>query len=211
MAPALNDMHGGERIEVVHPLFQEEGGGSIPTSPLQFRVGQISKPLFKQLNRKWHSRLPECGNVFGGICFGAEFAGVLYAVGYWSAPISYHHDDGHSLELRRMAVGPDAPKNTATRFLRVMVLMLRQLRPDVWRLISYQDPAVHAGAIYKAAGWSNEGSHANVGWSYRSGNIEQAPGDKVRWSLKLCERPTTAKDRPSPWSVKRASPQMEAF
>ena len=39
----------GERIRVVHPLFQVEGGGSIPTSPLQLTVGRIDKKLFKAL------------------------------------------------------------------------------------------------------------------------------------------------------------------
>ena len=33
---------------LVHPLFQAEGGGSIPTSPLQLHVGRIAvKPRLR--------------------------------------------------------------------------------------------------------------------------------------------------------------------
>lgn len=188
----------GDRIEAVHPLFQAGGGGSSPTSPLQLHVGPIDKSLFKALNRRWHSRLPECGNVFGGLCFGAEYDGIIHAVAYWSTPISYHHDDGATIELRRMALGPNAPKNTPSRFLRVMTMLLKKRRPDVWRLISYHDPAVHIGTIYAAAGWSCEGAHAQVGWSYRTGRPEQAPGDKVRWVRILGPRPQGVRDRPPP-------------
>lgn len=188
----------GERIVVVHPLFQEDGGGSIPTSPLQLHIGKISKPTFKELNRLWHSRLPECGNVFGGMCFAAEFEGRYYAAAYWSTPISYHHDDGFTLELRRMAVGPDAPPNTATRFLAIMCMLLRKERPDVWRFISYQDPSVHRGTIYKAAGWTCEGSHSLAPWAHRTGYQDQAAGDKVRWLKVLKEPPANMKERALP-------------
>ena len=177
----------GERIRVVHPLFQVEGGGSIPTSPLQLTIGRIDKKLFKALNSCWHSRLPECGNVFGGMAFGAEYDGLLYAVAYWSNPVSYHVDDGKTLELRRMAVADDAPKNTPSRFLRVMVLMIQRERPDIQKLVSYQDPTYHAGTIYKAAGWINEGARKNNGFDkskrpWRQRKADVIPGDKVRWA-----------------------------
>lgn len=164
-----------------------EGGGSIPTSPLQLTIGQIDKKLFKALNTCWHSRLPECGNVFGGMAFGAEYDGLLYAVAYWSNPVSYHVDDGKTLELRRMAVADDAPKNTPSRFLRVMVLMIQRKRPDIEKLVSYQDPTYHAGTIYKAAGWVNEGTRKNNGFDkskrpWRQRKADVIPGDKVRWA-----------------------------
>ena len=48
----------GESIRVVHPLFQEEGGGSIPTSPLQLYIGRLHYKTAEGLVREWHSRLP---------------------------------------------------------------------------------------------------------------------------------------------------------
>src|SRR3990167_5029668 len=62
----------GDSIRVVHPLFPTEGGGSIPTSPLQFHIGKIERKVFAKLNHAWHSRLPNVGNCTIGICYGAE-------------------------------------------------------------------------------------------------------------------------------------------
>jgi len=76
----------GESIRVVHPLFQEEGGGSTPTSPLQLFIGRINQRLAMQLNEKWHSRLPDISNWQNCDAYGAEYEGVFYAVAMWSIP-----------------------------------------------------------------------------------------------------------------------------
>jgi hypothetical protein len=129
------------------------------------------------------------------MAFGAEYDGLLYAVAYWSNPVSYHVDDGKTLELRRMAVADDAPKNTPSRFLRVMVLMIQRERPDIQKLVSYQDPTYHAGTIYKAAGWINEGARKNNGFDkskrpWRQRKADVIPGDKVRWAKIMSNPPT---------------------
>jgi hypothetical protein len=51
-------MNCGEGVTVAYPLFQEEGGGSIPTSPLQFEIMEIDIHRAQKLNSLWHSRLP---------------------------------------------------------------------------------------------------------------------------------------------------------
>jgi len=76
----------GESIRVVHSLFQEEGGGSIPTSPLQFNIARMDKHLAYKLNEYWHSRLPSISNWQNCDCFGAEFSNRYYAIAMWSNP-----------------------------------------------------------------------------------------------------------------------------
>ena len=144
----------GDCIRVVHPLFQEEGSGSIPTSPLQFEFGRCPMPVALTLNKEWHSRVPELRNQTGkNIAFAAIFEGRYFAVAIWGEPIARMLNGKGMLELRRMAISPDSPKNTGSRMLRVMRLLLRKEQLGVQRLISYQDSDVHQGTIYKAAGW----------------------------------------------------------
>ncbi len=60
-----------DSTRVVHPLFQTEEGGSTPTSALQLLVVEIKKDTYRDLLRKWHSRLPECGNYQSHtVCYG---------------------------------------------------------------------------------------------------------------------------------------------
>jgi len=150
---------GGESIRVVHPLFQEEGGGSIPTSPLQLHIGEIHVTKAIQLNALWHSRFPniERGNIERNryaICYGAEFAGKFYVVAIWSSAVAANRlkDGLRALELRRLAIASDAPKNSASRVLSVMTRLIKKKGFDINRFISYQDTEVHSGTIYKAAG-----------------------------------------------------------
>ena len=182
----------GDSIRVVHPLFPTEGGGSIPTSPLQFHIGKIERKVFAKLNHAWHSRLPNVGNCTIGICYGAEFQGIFYAVAWWSHPVNAQLTDGKTFELRRMAVCHDAPKNTPSRFLSVMVRMLRKERPELCKLLSYQDTEVHTGTIYRASGWTAKALSKGHSWTWgdkatngRVRNPEQSIADKIRWELDL--------------------------
>jgi hypothetical protein len=176
----------GDSTRVVHPLFQEEEGGSTPTSPLQLQVGRITVVAAIRLNFIWHSRLPDfryppekC------IAYGAEHDGIFFAAAIWSQPSARMLNHRGMYELRRLAIAPDAPKNTASRMLRVMRLLLRRLRPDLRTLISYQDTAVHTGGIYKAAGWAPASTSAasGLGWNTRSPNEMEAKAPKVRWEI----------------------------
>lgn len=89
------------------------------------------------------------------------------------------------LELRRMAISDDAPKNTASRMLGWMVREIRKL--GFVKAISYQDTEVHAGTIYKASGWKVGGLKKNIGtgWNTRDRPTMQTTADKVRWELAL--------------------------
>lgn len=174
---------------VAWPLFQAEYGGSKPTSALQLQLRTISLRGAMKLNENWHSRLPKTD--FSNIirsgwyhCFVAESSNVFYAVAIWTNPVARLLNGRGMIELRRLAIAPDAPKNTASRMLRIMALLLfRELGPRT--LISYQDTEVHTGGIYKAAGWSPTARNESGEWNrpnrFRKGPQSAAP--KQRWEL----------------------------
>ena len=184
----------GDCIRVVHPLFQEERSGSTPTSPLQLNVAQISVKQACRLNELWHSRFPriEESNVVRNrrsACFGAEFEGVFFACAIWSDPIAANRlkDGDKLLELRRMAIADDAPRNTATRMLKIMALLIRKKWPELVGLVSYQDAEVHHGTIYKAGGWKQETTATLTDWTTatRKRHTAQSTAPKVRWRFDL--------------------------
>lgn len=177
-----------DSIRAVCPLFLGEGGGSTPTSSLQLHLGEISIDLAIKLVALWHSRLPlvDRSNMVRNRhlwCIGAECDGRWYAAAIWTDPIARAFNNQPWLELRRLAIADDAPKNTASRMLGVMTRMIRKKYPAIERLISYQDTAVHAGTIYAAAGWDAVGYRKGSEWDTpsRKRKAAQATGDKVRW------------------------------
>lgn len=127
----------------------------------------------------------------GGLwaCYSASFGDIAYAAAVWTSPVARMLDDGRTLELRRYAIAPDAPKNTGSRLLRVMRLLIKRELPAVKRLVSYQDESVHDGTIYAAAGWSKAGFRRGGEWSCksRSRNPTQASGNKIRWEVFLSD------------------------
>ena len=189
----------GDRTRVVHPLFQTENSGSIPTSPLQLQFFRCRLDVALRLNRAWHSRLPELSEmtvrIKHGRGYAAQFDGVYYAIAIWSTPAARKLDDGTRYELRRFAIADDAPKNTASRMLGWMIRELK--REARWsKAISYQDTEAHSGTIYRATGWIPASrSQSGIGWQ-RSGmkphwrrwcrsNAEQSAAPKVRWEYIL--------------------------
>lgn len=181
-----------DSIRVLHPLFQGEGGGSIPTSSLQLHVGQISVELAISLVALWHSRLPVVNK--SNIqrtkhlwCAGAEYGGKWYAAAIWTNPISPTYAHAPYLELRRFAIADDAPKNTASRMIAVMTRQIAKKFPTIQKLISYQDTDVHAGTIYAAAGWVAVSKSRGADWNRakRPRGEPQAGGDKIRWEKPL--------------------------
>lgn len=174
------------------PLFQAEYGGVTPTSALQLRFCKCSNSLAKTLNERWHSRLPIITN--GWDCnasFAAECGNLYYAIAMWGHPRSQSFDQDTIIELRRMAVAPDAPKMTASRMLGWMTRWIKKNLPQIRLLISYQDTEVHKGTIYKAAGWKPVGYTKFAPWKNNTLKIErtQSTADKVRWEYTLRESP----------------------
>ena len=183
----------GESIRVVHPLFQEEGGGSIPTSPLQLYIGRLHYKTAEGLVREWHSRLPLVAKPETHYpCYGAEFGGRYFAAAMWGLPLAANRlTNGFArLVLRRFAIAPDAPKYTASRMLSVMTRMLRVEFPLIVGLLSYQDEDAHSGTIYKAAGWRKAARSVNSSWKRanrpsQQDRFVQSTSPKIRWELQL--------------------------
>lgn len=179
-------------VRVAYPLFQEEGSGSIPTSALDLRFECIALKRAIELNREWHSRLPKVvySNIIRTVrhvCYSAECDGMFYAVAIWTNPVARLLPQTTWLELRRLAIADDAPKNTATRMIGWMVRDIRKRFPVIERLVSYQDTAVHNGTIYRAAGWTATMLNKDGEWNRpnRFREAAQAGSAKQRWELDL--------------------------
>lgn len=183
--------HRVDDVTVAYPLFQGDWGGSTPTSTLDLYIEKIDLRLAKRLNALWHSRLPRmgtgCVEAMGFPCFGALFGNRWYAVAIWSHPVARNLPQQTWLELRRLAIAPNAPKNTASRMLAVMVRMLRKQKPEIERLVSYQDMDVHSGCIYKAAGWVPTSINKDGSWTRKNRHRPKAQSEspKQRWELVL--------------------------
>lgn len=179
----------GGSVMVARSLFQGTGGGSIPTSPLQLLLEVIDFNEARKLNRLWHSRLPRFGigavKTMPYLCFGAAFDGIYYGAAIWSNPVARLLPQRTWLELRRLAIAPGAPQNTASRLLAIMVRIIRNIRPNVVNLISYQDTDAHTGTIYRAAGWIptaiSEGGHWTRPMCGRNRPKPQSESPKQRW------------------------------
>ena len=186
-------MTSGDCIRVVHPLFREEGDGSIPISPLQLEIAEVDVRTARRLNELWHSVLPETdlGNLVRNpvqISFGAFYGNRFYAAAIWTTPIAANRlKDGNLwLELRRFAIAEDAPKNTGSRMLKVMRVLIRRKYPNLRRLVSYQAVQHHDGTIYKAAGWFKTGESKSKVWHVgKVRNAMQTTSDKIRWEMPL--------------------------
>ena len=109
----------GDSIRVVHPLFQKEDDGSTPISPLQFEVEFMPVKQALTLNDLWHSRLPDLTNWHSCKAIGAFYKNNFYAVALWGPPVARAYNNMGIYELRRRAISDDAPKNTATRILKI--------------------------------------------------------------------------------------------
>lgn len=183
----------GDGVPVARPLFQEEGDGAIPISPLQLRFSTTDTTTAMQLNALWHSRLPRThkGNIERNKrcrMYVAEFENRYYATAIWTDPVAANRlkDGWLMLELRRYAISPNAPKNTATRMMSWMVKDIKRRYPELVKLISYQDCDVHTGTIYKASGWVLESHVDFVDWGgSRQRAEDQSKSAKHRWGKDL--------------------------
>lgn len=118
-----------DRLSAGRSLFQVGDGGSLPTSALQLFVHRIDTEDALRLNAAWHSRLPR-----------------MLPQKEW-------------LEMKRFAIGPDAPKNTASRMLAVMTRTPRLIRAASTKL---QDGNQREERAMK---------HTPLPWETKGGNI----------------------------------------
>jgi hypothetical protein len=175
-------------------LFGEEERPRVD-SPKQFTMRNIGAVQACKINALYHSRVPviDWSNVVRNpfyACYVIEHGGTVYGVAIWSTPVAANRlkDGKQLLELRRLALAPDCPKNTATWMLGNMRRDIEKRFPEIIRLISYQDTEVHHGTIYKAANWVMANLQtASQGWTTekRKRTEEQTLAPKARWELDL--------------------------
>ena len=89
----MNQINSGDGVRVAQPLFPVDGQGSIPMSPLQLRVVEINVRTSIELNKLWHSRIPNIhsSNIYRNshkICFGAIYKNTYYASAIWTSPVA---------------------------------------------------------------------------------------------------------------------------
>lgn len=123
------------------------------------------------------------------VCFVAEFGGTFYATAVWTNPSSPKLPQRTWLQLKRLAIASDAPKNTASRFMGWMRREIIRRYPQVVRLVSYQDCDSHTGAIYAAAGWIGEDIQERrmATWHNRKRTrfVKGKPKRVKRWTLDM--------------------------
>ena len=153
---------------VQQDLFQNQDGGSIPTSPHQLFFRKIKPSSANRVfikNHYAHRAVPisECFGAYmndklqtlvGAISFGKPSSNSL-CVG------SCGKENAHRIfELNRLWMSDICPKNSESRFIGWSLRTLRKIHPD-WILVSYADTEQgHDGAIYRATGWIYTGLSA---------------------------------------------------
>ena len=183
-------------VRVLYPLFENEiSTDMIKVNDLDFEI--CPKLHSVDFVRAYHSRLPKCQSGPWMYSFRSHYKGTTVAVALWNNP-SARTLPSDWLELRRLACSPDAPKNTCSRFISWMVKYFKKNRPDIKKIISYQDTESHAGIIYKASNWyidyictkrirDRSKPRKNTNRAYRS-NLNSDGVDaaqKIRWAYDL--------------------------
>jgi hypothetical protein len=165
----------------------------LPASPKQMKVLSIGVDHAMRFNELWHSRLPitQKGNLTRNkhfMFYGSEFKNHCFAVAIWTTPVANNRLSKNEtwLELRRLAIPPDAPKFTATWMISKMIKIIKKKHPEITKLISYQDTDVHTGTIYAASNWKKEGLSIGVDWNVsRNRKPSQSTATKARWTYQM--------------------------
>ena len=165
-----------------------------PQSPKLLTLREVGVNYAMDKNMEWHSRLPVTShsNMIRNahkIFYGAEYMDNCFAVAMCTDPVAGNRmsKDFVWLELRRLAIAPDAPKFTATWMLSKMIKNIKKQFPDITKLVSYQDTEVHTGTIYAAANWKQDAVSKFQEWTQgnRVRNKLQSQSDKIRWVYEL--------------------------
>ncbi len=179
----------GGSIMVTRSLFQEGEGGSIPTSPHQLTVQKCEFSDIIHIFEKYHYK---GGHMGGGISFCLALMFHDTPVGGAVVGLPRHTSKyKNSLEIRRMALYDECPKNSESYFLSKIIWYIKK-NTDARGVLSYADTSVgHKGTIYKAANFKNIGETApskHLFWQGkryhpRSLTIDRSYSVKIRKAL----------------------------
>ena len=163
-----------------------------PTALQECQIREIHPVIASHLVRAWHSILPHIppSNIWRNrhaVCYALVTGGWAHAIAIYTSPVSRSLNDGATLELRRLAIAPTCPRNTATWFMARCERRIRARWPEIVRLVSYQDTSVHHGTIYKAGGWQSVAQTRYRPWGHakRARAPSQTTAKKIRWEKPL--------------------------
>lgn len=137
-------------------LFQDQDGGSIPTSPLQFRVEICKRKEISAFIEKNHYSKSINGCIsdfcfkltFNGKLFGAMFFGRMAMVNQWK---KFSNKECDVIELRRLCCLDIAPKNSESFFISKSLRWLSK-NTKIKIVVTYADEEYgHSGIIYQAS------------------------------------------------------------
>ena len=163
---------------VVRPLFQEEEGGSIPTSTLQLVFRRIDPAAAMVAYKRWHylGDTPFISQVNFGAYFEQTFQGAISYGPPNATDLEGYFDrftqDGW-WEIKRLCLSPICPKNSESRFIAITSRLLKRYCL-VKGIVTYADDAQgHQGTIYKASGFKALGLTAPKKDFLVDGKIQQ--------------------------------------
>lgn len=115
-------------------------------------VTTTDSKLVKTLINEWHSmRTAPAG---WRVAFVLTDGVNIYGVSTFGRPVARCEDQVHTLEHSRMALGPQAPRNSASYFMSRCRAWIRKNMPEIKRLISYVPTREYTGVTYRADNWS---------------------------------------------------------
>jgi hypothetical protein len=178
-----------------------EGGGSIPTLPLQLRkkdweVAGVDKTIAEQIIEREHYAKGASNTetyLHGLYPRGWHWYSHCVGVAWWIPPTKscaqWWAGDAWEgvLSLSRLAIEPDVPANACSFLLSKSVRMIDRVR---WHtLVTYADKwRGHSGAIYRAAGWEYCGeTSAEATYTLNGRMIARKAGQKTRTHAQMLQ------------------------
>jgi hypothetical protein len=137
-----------------------------PLDKAEWRVREGLSWEVRDLIQRYHYSKDYAGTGTNHVLVPAEtwWAGPAWGAAVWQAAVFGINRYGClPLQLSRLVLRPDAPKNSASFLLRHSMSLLDRAKWPV--LLTYADSGQgHTGAIYKATGWVSDG--VGGGWNY---------------------------------------------
>ncbi len=183
-----------DSLMVKQSLFQVANGGSNPTSPLNYKIRECKFKDIRHIFEKYHYK---GGHIGGGISFCLALMDGQNIVGGCVAGKPRHESKyKDSIEIRRMALLDECPKNSESYFLSKVIWFIKKNKLAK-KVLSYSDQSVgHRGTIYKAANFKLIG--------------ETAPSIQVFWKGKRYHPRSLTINRPYSFELRKAVESGEA-
>lgn len=176
-------------------LFQQVDGGPLPTSPLQCLINICDFEHIRNIFDRFHYKKAHMG---GGIsfCMSLNFKNRVLGGAVIGLP-RHMKKYKNLLEIRRMALIDEAPKNCESYFLSKILWWIKKNKLASG-VISYSDMSVgHVGTIYKAANFKLVG--------------ETSESKHVFWNGRRYHPRSLTIDRPYSFELRKAIESGEAI